>query len=443
MVLTQATAFFDEKLDQLEGQCKDQVKSLFETFRETLIHVFDKDRENFYEFEHRQSADIDQLDDHDPFDHRNSTSNRKGPRKDKQGGKGVTTPKKGKSRGNHRVSGAVNKRQHNSHLSAEQDDDKSGGEGGGGAESSDGSPRTDKKSGGGEKSPQFNSAIVTVPGEDGVTEEIDAPSIVTEDGDNFEDGGGNSRENRAKSIEPRKTPDHHEAHQFQEKCWNDFIKSDSGSQVLDQFSQKQDAVRKILTDHDEAQQNLAIGMGKLTHLQLQLDILEQDRKFKGRLLDEHGIPMIITSPQEQQVRLEIQGVLKTEQELMTKLKEIRVSIEECKCRLDAAKREVEHVFQAFCMDAHGKHADLTHLPLSTLTHGVTTTLNRWSRVHRVKSVPKPDADHEPALSDDMLGANEKDIAMAREFEYLKRLARQQVETLMAAYPKRPPWVSYY
>lgn len=105
---------------------------------------------------------------------------------------------------------------------------------------------------------------------------------------------------------PRKTPDHHEAHQFQEKCWNDFIKSDSGSQVLDQFSQKQDAVRKILTDHDEAQQNLAIGMGKLTHLQLQLDILEQDRKFKGRLLDEHGIPMIITSPQEQQVRLEIQ-----------------------------------------------------------------------------------------------------------------------------------------
>ncbi len=33
-------------MDTLEGACKDQVKSLFETFRETLIHVFDKDKEH-------------------------------------------------------------------------------------------------------------------------------------------------------------------------------------------------------------------------------------------------------------------------------------------------------------------------------------------------------------------------------------------------------------
>lgn len=46
-------------------------------------------------------------------------------------------------------------------------------------------------------------------------------------------------------------------------------------------------------------------MGKLTELELQLDFLEQDRKFMGIQVDERGVP-IISSPEELQIRREIQ-----------------------------------------------------------------------------------------------------------------------------------------
>lgn len=84
---------------------------------------------------------------------------------------------------------------------------------------------------------------------------------------------------------------------------------------------------------------------------------------------------------------------------------------------------------------HGKHAELVNLPLSTLENAVRTTLKRWTRIQRIKSPRKPEEVFDP---DSMMGGDSE-----REFEYLKRIARQQALALLKSYPKRPPWISYY
>lgn len=239
-----------------------------------------------------------------------------------------------------------------------------------------------------------------------------------------------------------------------ERLWQEFVNTDAGQTTMNEYNEKYSALKTTLLEHEELQKELVSVFERKTHLEIELDQAEQGKRSGRAKSQSHAhqtegeesrpstISTVAEVPRmdEGQMKDDLQALVLQEEEIMMKLKEARNNLQERKSFLDESQKQAEQAFKEFAESSgNAEHFDPSVLPLTTLDKAYAQAAQRWTRVRRVKEKPVENDCLEDSTEDDWQGLTDKELRIAREFEGIRKRAKLQVETLMKAYPTKPPW----